>query len=318
MGWRYTCAAESLIRPDWKWPWLRSAFVCAALAFYSATGIAQDPQTSTVPPAIQNVRWAMLSADVNALTFRSMDRIFYTRIVGRMGPVWQLPQTNHALDFSYEFEGKTYAASESLERNYTNALLVMKNGHVVTEIYRNLSNQQSAFMSWSMAKSITSLLVGIALDEGYIKSLDDDIVTYLPELKDGAYNGVTVRQILQMRSGVDYEERYDFENPGIAAKNHELALIKNIARFADMARTVKRANPPGTTFAYKTIDTAVLGWLVERATGMNVSAYLASRIWEPLGAESNGFFIMDGPPGIGREFTGAGYNATLRDYARLG
>jgi len=189
---------------------------------------------------------------------------------------------------------------------------------VVTEIYRNLSNQQSHFVSWSMAKSITSLLVGIAVHEGAIESLDDDIVRYLPELKSGAYNGVTVRQILQMKSGVDYEERYDFENPGIAAKNHELALITNTARFADMAVGIGQASTPGSEFVYRTIDTAVLGWLLERATGMNASAYMASRIWEPLGAESNGFFIMDGPPGIGREFTGAGFNATLRDYARLG
>jgi CubicO group peptidase (beta-lactamase class C family) len=279
--------------------------------------LAQEPE-SLVPPAVQKVRWAMLSADVNSLTFRSMDRIFDTRLVGRMGPVWELPREDHAPNFSYSFDGKTLSAQDALERTYTNALLIIKHGTIVTELYRNRSDPQSHFMSWSMAKSITSLMMGVALKEGRISSLDDEVDRYVPELKSGGYNAVTIRQVLQMRSGVEYEERYDFQNPGVAARNHELALIKNVARFADVAKSVPRAEPPGSHFVYKTLDTAVLGWVLERAVGMPVSAYLASRIWEPLGAEQDGFFIMDGPPGVGREFTGAGYNATLRDYGRLG
>jgi CubicO group peptidase (beta-lactamase class C family) len=121
-----------------------------------------------------------------------------------------------------------------------------------------------------------------------------------------------------MRSGVDYEERYDFGNPGVAARNHELALVKNVVRFADVARTIKRKNPPGAAFEYKTLDTAVLGWLVERVTGNTVAAYTARKVWEPLGAEADGFYIMDGAPGVGREFSGAGFNGTLRDFARFG
>jgi CubicO group peptidase (beta-lactamase class C family) len=121
-----------------------------------------------------------------------------------------------------------------------------------------------------------------------------------------------------MRSGVDYEERYDFGNPGIAARNHEQALVTNVVRFADAARTIKRANPPGEIWQYKTIDTAVLGWVIERVSGSTLAAYAAQRLWEPLGAERDGFFIMDGEPGAGREFSGAGFNATLRDFARIG
>ena len=117
---------------------------------------------------------------------------------------------------------------------------------------------------------------------------------------------------------MDYEERYDFDNPGVAAANHNNSLVLNLTRFADAACAVGTKTRPGTMFEYKTLDTAVLGWLIENATGMTASAYMASRIWEPLGAELAGYFIMDGPPGTGREFTGAGFNATLRDYARLG
>lgn len=273
---------------------------------------------SDVPVAVQVLRWHMLDSDVNALTFRDMDQLFTIRTVAHSGKPWALPHADHAMDFSYQFGGKTYGASDFLERTYTNALIVMKNGKIVTEIYRNGSDDRTRFMGWSMTKSVTSTLVGAALADGFIKSLDDPVTRYLPELKGGGYDGVTIRQILQMRSGVDYEERYDFDNPGPAARNHIAALVKNVARFVDPARTIKRAHPPGEVFAYKTIDTAVLGWLIERVTGNSVAAYTARKLWEPIGAEADGFYIMDGPPGVGREFSGAGFNATARDWARFG
>jgi CubicO group peptidase (beta-lactamase class C family) len=161
-------------------------------------------------------------------------------------------------------------------------------------------------------------LIGCAMAQGRIDSLDTPIARYLPELKGGGYDGVTIRQVMQMRSGVDYEERYDFANPGTAASNHIAALVRNTVRFADVARTLKRIHEPGAVFQYKTIDTAVLGWLIERVTQGSVAAYTAQCLWEPLGAEADGFYIMDGQPGVGREFSGAGFNATLRDFARVG
>lgn len=280
-----------------------------------------DPSlpASQVEPAVQQLRRSMLDPDVNSLMFHSMDQLFTTRLVGRSGPVWQLPRTDHELDFTYPFAGKTYTPEQFIQRTYTNALLIMKDGRIVYETYRNNTNERTRFIAFSMTKSITSLLVGIALQEHRIQSIDDPITQYLPELRTGGYNGVTIRQILQMRSGVDYEERYDFGNPGVAARNHEHALVENIARFVDPARSIKRKNAPGSVWEYKTLDTAVLGWLLERVSGgSTVAAYTAQRLWEPLGAEADGFYIMDGSPGVGREFSGAGFNATLRDFARIG
>jgi CubicO group peptidase (beta-lactamase class C family) len=301
--------------------------VCAALVCISPLGCwaypapPPDPSVpaSDVAPAVQQLRRAMLDPEINTLTFHSMERIFTTRTVGRSGPVWVLPRADHALDFTYSYQGKTFTPEQFLERTYTNALLVMKDGRIVSEIYRNNTDASTRFIAFSMTKSITSVLIGCALAEKRIASLDDPITKYLPELEPGAYKGVTIRQILQMRSGVDYEERYDFGNPGTAARNHELALVRNVVRFADVARTIRRKHPPGEVFEYKTLDTAVLGWLLERVSGgSTVAAYTAQRVWEPLGAESDGFYIMDGPPGVGREFSGAGFNATLRDFARFG
>ncbi|MCW2365379.1 CubicO group peptidase (beta-lactamase class C family) [Sphingobium sp. B7D2B] len=305
----------------------RVGLALAPIAIVAAPALAQQElppvlasgAKSDVAPAVQILRWHMNDADVASLTFRSMDALFTTRSAPRSGPIWQLPRNDKPLDFSYAYKGTTYKADDLLERTYTNALLVMKDGKIVTEIYRNNSNEQTRFMGWSMTKSLTSILIGSALAEGRIKSLDDRITAYLPELKGSGYEGVSIRHILQMRSGVDYEERYDFANPGIAATNHINALVKNVSRFADMARHVKRLHTPGTVFQYKTIDTAVLGWLIERVSGGDtIAGYATKHLWEPLGAERDGFFIMDGPPGVGREFNGAGYNATLRDWARVG
>lgn len=261
----------------------------------------------------------MLDPPLNVLAFHSMDDLFTIRSVPRSGPVWRLPRADQELDFTYRFQGETYSPEQFLERTYTNALLVIKDGHIVSETYRNKTDDTTRFMGWSVTKSITSILIGCALQEGRIESLDDPITRYLPELESAGYDGVTIRQILAMRSGVDYEERYDFANPGIAARNHELALVRNVVRFADAARTVERAHPPGEAWAYKTLDTAVLGWLLERVSGgSTVAAYTAQRLWEPLGAEADAFYIMDGAPGEGREFSGAGFNATTRDFARIG
>lgn len=308
--------------------WTRSRWAAALLAFSIApvAGFAQQVlpaplrggAPSQVPIAVQILRWHMLDNNVSSLMFRSMDRLFTTRTVARSGPIWQLPQDSHPLDVGYSWKGQRYTAQQFLDRTYTNALLVMKDGRIVSEIYRNGTDEHSRFIGWSMTKSVTSVLVGCALAQGRIDSLDTPISRYLPELKGGGYDGVTIRQVMQMRSGVDYEERYDFDHPGRAASNHIAALIKNTARFADVARTLPRIHAPGSFFQYKTIDTAVLGWLIERVTHGSVAAYTASCLWEPLGAEADAYYIMDGPPGVGREFSGAGFNASLRDFARFG
>ena len=307
---------------------LRSRWVAAllGLAIAPALGLAQQVlpgpllagPPSEVPVAVQILRWHMLDNDVSSLAFRSMDTLFTTRTVPHSGPVWTLPHDDHALDVGYSWQGQRYTAQQFLERTYTNALLVIKDGRVVNELYRNATNERSRFIGWSMTKSVTAVLMGCAMAEGRIDSLDTPISRYLPELNGGGYEGVSIRHVMQMRSGVDYEERYDFEHPGRAASNHIAALVKNVARFADVARTLPRLHEPGSVFQYKTIDTAVLGWLVERVTQGSVAAYTARCLWEPLGAEADAFYIMDGPPGLGREFSGAGFNATLRDFGRIG
>jgi hypothetical protein len=99
---------------------------------------------------------------------------------------------------------------------------------------------------------------------------------------------------------------------------HELAIVQNVRRFADLAPSLQRTRTPGSRFNYSTMDTAVLGWMLENATGQPLAAYMTTRLWQPAGMESDGFWLADGPPGVGRELSGMGFNAVARDFARLG
>ncbi len=295
---------------------LLQASLSLALSLCAAPRFA--PAGTPVPPAIQELRRHMLDAPVNTLTFHSMDQLFYTRGVTRSGPVWELPRRDVPLAFGYTAGGGSHAAEEFAGRTYTNALLIVKHGTIVHEEYRNLTDGHSHFISFSMAKSITSMLIGIALEEGRIHSLDDKIGQYIPELKNSGYGDVSIRDVMRMRSGVAYDERYDFGVKSQAQQMFEEALVQNVKRFADMAGDLKRTQPPGQRFNYSTMDTAVLGWMLERAVKQPIATYMSTKLWEPLGAEADAFWIADGVPGVGRELNGMGFNAVARDYARLG
>lgn len=291
-----------------------------ALIAISSPALAQVavPPDSNVSPAIQVLRRHILDADVNTLTFRNMEQIFITRKVARGGAVQSLPRSDASLP-GYVFKGQNYTPEQFMDRTYTNAFLVIRDGRIISEQLRNGTDDRTRFASFSMAKSITSILVGIAVDRKLIRSIDQKITDYAPELKGTGYDGPTIRDLLQMRSGVDYDERYDFgQNPSLAAQVFENTLVQNRRRFADFAREVKKKLEPGEHFNYSTLDTAVLGLVLERAIKQPLATFTQTYLWEPMGMESDGAWLMDGPPGVGREINGMGFNATLRDYGRLG
>lgn len=270
-------------------------------------------------PAVVAMRWQWLNPDINSFTFRDTNRVFEWRAVERAGPAWDIPRGAELAMPSIVFAGETHDYEGFAQASFTNALLVIRDGRIVFEDYRNRSDEGTPFISFSMAKTITGLLVGIAHDRGEIASLDDPAGRYVPELEGSGYDGVTIRQILQMRSGVDYQERYDFgDNPSFAGRLHEQAIVLNRMRFADGALETTRGTAPGSRFNYSTLDTFVLGWVLERATGRSLADYTQAHLWAPLGAEADGFWLADGPSGTGRELAGMGYNAVLRDFGRLG
>lgn len=262
-------------------------------------------------PATIAMRWQWLNPDVNSFTFRNTQQVFAFRTVSAPAQPRDLPQgTALAMPGDYP---------QWADHTFTNAFMVLRDGQVVFEDYRNRMTAETPHIGFSMTKTITAMLVGQALDRGEIASLDDLASKYVPALADGAYGRATVRNILEMRSGADIEERYDFgANPSLAAQIHEQANIRNERRFADFAVGIGQRSEPGSTFNYATLDTAVLGWVLEEATGERIENLMESRIWQPLGAENDGHFIADGPVGEGRALNGMGFNATLRDFARLG
>ena len=268
--------------------------------------------------SLQDARRHWLDANVNVLTFHSVDQLFETKRVETSGSAWTLPRTDKKMDFSYDYAGKKHAALEVLDRTYANALIVIKHGKIVTEIYRNETDATSHFISFSMAKSVTSILIGLALADGFIHSLDDQITQYVPELKNSAYDGVTLRQALDMRSGANYDEQYVLSRPDLLSAAFEESLVENRMRFVSFTRAMTRAYPPGQHYNYSTFEACVLGWVLERATKQSLSQFMTNRLWKPAGMESYGFWMLDGAPGVGREFAGGGFNAVARDYARLG
>lgn len=287
-------------------------FVFTALTYLNGIAIAQPSD------AILKVRQRFLDADINTLTFHNIDEIFEIRKISTKGPVWDLKLKPAPLDFSYEYNGRIIPAVDFAERTYTNAILIIKDGKIVFERYLNQTSEDTHFISMSVAKSITSILVGMAINDGAIESVNDPIVKYIPELKGSGYKDVTIRQALMMKSGCNWDERYDFDKATPMSDLHNGAIVENRFRFTSPALTLKSIHPPGKYFNYSTVETGVLGWIVERAVGRPLEEYMAERWWQRAGMQSYAFWVADGKPGTGRVVNGMGFNAVLRDYGRIG
>ena len=309
-----------------------AALAALALAGCSAAGGEAQPVADaatfgeaetfgSLPPSAATIamRWQLLNPDVNAFTFRNTQQVFAFRTVAAPAEARDLPSGTALAMPAPIVDGAEADYAAWADRTFTNAFMVLKDGQVVFEDYRNRMTAETPHIAFSMTKTITAMLVGQALERGEIDSLDDLASKYVPALEGGAYGRATLRNILEMRSGADIEERYDFgANPSLAAQIHETAIIRNERRFADFAVGLGSRSEPGSTFNYATLDTAVLGQVLEEATGQRFEDLMQDRIWQPLGAEHDGHFLADGPVGVGRALNGMGFNATLRDFARLG
>jgi CubicO group peptidase (beta-lactamase class C family) len=170
-------------------------------------------------------------------------------------------------------------------------------------------------MSMSVVKSVCAMLVGAAIQDGHIDSMDAPLVNYLPQFKGSAYDGVTVRQLLQMTSGVRWIETYTDPTSDRRAML-EAQIGQQPGAILDLMASLPRNADPGTVFNYSTGETHVVGALLRAATKMPVSEYLSEKIWKPAGMESDATWWLESPDGL--EVGGSGLSATLRDYARFG
>jgi len=292
---------------------LRLAIVLTAVCLADHVGLARAEVSKT----IENYRLHMFDGPFRSLANRTIELMFDTaRVDGGPGRS-VLPEAKAALNFTYQFNGVQHAAEDVLEDTDTDGLLIIRDGKIVYERYLNRADATTHFNSYSMAKSVNSILVGLAIADGHIRSVLDPVEKYVPELKNSGYGGTTIKDLLEMRSGVEWDDNF-FAEGSTARKAHEAAWVEESARYTDFAVGAKRAHPPGTVFNYDTMDAAVVGWIVERAVKMPISRYLSDRLWKPAGMEAYAFYVIDGPRGIGREFSGGGFNAVLRDYGRVG
>ena len=250
-------------------------------------------------------------------TYSNWDKLFPTRIIKKGDTTTPLPRSEKPLvGVSFTSDGKLYDLVDYFTLNQVVALLIMKDGEVVFEHYDRGVTEKTRWMSMSLAKSFVSTLVGIAIKDGAIKSLDDTVVTYLPQLKGSAYDGVTVRHILMMASGVKWDETYtDPKSDRRKLLEFQIASNKPGAIF-DLMKSLPRAASPGTAFNYNTGETMLIGEVLQAATKKNLAEYCSERIWIPLGMESDATWVLDSPDG--HEVGGSGMSVVLRDFARFG
>ncbi|MBV2127486.1 serine hydrolase domain-containing protein [Arsukibacterium indicum] len=265
---------------------------------------------------VREVYDGKLYPDIQVNTFRNIDRLFPTRQVARGETISDIPVSDQPLQgFSYTVGDQTYDLYDVLAMNRVSGMLIIHDGEIKFEKYLLGNSQHSRWMSMSVVKSITAVLIGAAIHDGYIKSIDDNIVNYLPRFKGTAYDGVTVRQILQMSSGVAWNETYT--NPASDRRRMlEAQISGKPGAVLDLMASLPRAAAPGTVWNYSTGETQVAGALVRAATGKPVAEYLSEKIWVPLGMESDANWWLQSTGGL--EVGGSGLSATLRDYGRFG
>ncbi|MEP2715487.1 serine hydrolase [Pseudophaeobacter sp.] len=253
--------------------------------------------------------WAvnsLFSAEKIVHNFSNMNAAFLTTEISRgAGPVSTLHQGS---EMTLPADTEAWIA----ERSVT-SLLVLKSGEIRHESYYLGTEPTDRRISWSVAKSYLSALFGVLLDEGAIESIDDPVTKYAPLLTGSAYDGATIRNVLNMSSGVTFDEDYLDYDSDINRMGREVALGGTLDQFtADLSETFVA---PGEQWQYVSIDTHVIGMVIRGATGQSIATLLQDRIIAPLGLEQDLYYVTDGE---GVAFVLGGLNIATRDYARFG
>jgi len=244
-------------------------------------------------------------------SYRNINMIFPTRGIAAGGKTLELPQQLRSLDeVEIQTEGQTLTVDEYFLEQNVAGLLVIKDGKIAYERYGLGNTEDSLWISFSVAKSVTSMLIGAAIQDGYIKSVDEKVTDYLPRLKNSAYDQSSIRNVLQMSSGVEWNEDYADPNSDVNTATWDTLSLY------EFLRNKPRETAPGEVFNYNTAETNLAGTILRSAIGNNLATYLSEKIWKPFGMESDANWMLTEIGG--GEFGGCCINATLRDYGRLG
>ena len=261
-------------------------------------------------------KYSYMAQPYNFYYFHHMDRLgFRTDLIKKGERVYPLREPTKPPVIEYTFRGSRFSLDDYFKRNFVTGFLVLHNDQIVVERYFHEADQNSKFVSQSLSKSIVSILIGAAVEEGAIKSVEDPVTKYLPYLSESGYRNVTVKNLLQMSSGVNYSE--DYRDPKSGAALIGAALLTGNPTFKNYAQSIQpTATPPGTKFEYQSVNTQVLGLLLEKVTGKRLNEYAQEKLWSRIGAQSDAFFYESKNQPDTCAF--ACFNATVRDYARVG
>ena len=207
-----------------------------------------------------------------------------------------------------------YDIAGFMERQNSAALVILQDGAIRYEAYGLNQTASSRWTSFSVAKSVTSSLVGVALAEGHIDSLEDPVSRYVSGLQGSAYDDVTIRLLLTMTSGVAWDEDYSDPTSDVARFN-QVERVEGEPAIVTYLRDLPRAHPPGEVYNYSTGETNLVGIVVEAATGMPLNQYLSESIWVPYGMSSDASWVT---ADSGEPISGCCLQATARDFALIG
>ena len=258
-----------------------------------------------------------LFPDKAVRTYSNTDLIFPTRKVSAGNNPAPLAMSDKPLgSVTFKSQGKTYDLPDYVALNRMVGLLVLKDGKIAFEHHDFGFQPDMRWMSMSVAKSFVSTLVGAAIKDGYITSVDDPVTRYLPQLVGSGYEGVKLRDMLMMASGVKWDETYtDPASDRRALLEMQIASTRKGAIF-DIVKRLPKVAEPGKTFHYNTGETVLVGEIVQAATKMPLADYLSKKIWVPVGMEADASWWLDSPGG--HEVGGSGLLARMRDFARFG
>ena len=243
-----------------------------------------------------------------------LDELFPSRVVRRAARPSPLARAATEPSIRYVYQDAPFTLDHYLARNPTTGLLIAKDDTILVERYQYDRHDRHRFTSWSMAKTVTAMLIGIAIDDGRIRSVDDPAATYVAGLAGTEYGKTSIRHLLQMSSGVRFVENYSGSDDVSKLSSHLLGH-RGPGGVDAVLPYNERAVRSGTKFSYASVETQVLGLVLSAAVGQPVADYLHEKIWEPMGAEADASWLIDKS---GQELTYCCLNAVLRDYARLG
>ncbi len=249
--------------------------------------------------------------ETRTAAFRAMDRfpaMAEARVIEAGDATYPLPD-GEPLDLG-DFDLDAF-----MEEQNAASVVVVLDGEVVLERYGLDFDAEGRWTSFSAAKSLTSTLVGAAIADGYIESVDEPVTTYIPELAGSGYDGVTIRQLLTMSSGVRWNEDYQDPQSDVALFNEHESSEEGVDALVDYMRQLPREAEPGTRWLYNTGETNMIGVLVRNATGKTLADYLSEKVWAPFGMEQDATWLLSSS---GSEISGCCIQASTRDMARFG